>query len=148
MGRKSLYFLFTELLSYTDVDRDIHAPFIEPMDELVAPLTGTDIVLPTGECKYIPSEETLSIALPEDVKRRYMLQAFRSSLKTSVNTIAHMIQLILNFPHIAILLLHNTEKRSKLILHELIDHFERDNLQSLRLVLVLVLPVNTSQLSS
>ena len=126
LGRKSLYFLSTELLGYTDVDPVIHAPFIDPMDELVAPLTGTDFVLPTGDCKYIPAEETLSIALDPYVKRRYMLQAFRSSLKTSVNTIAHMIQLILNFPHIAILLLHNTEKRSKLILHELIDHFERD----------------------
>ena len=126
MGRKSLYFLCTELLGYSDVDPDIHAPFIEPLDDIVAQTTGTDIVLPTGECKYIPREETLSIALAHDVPRRYMLQAHRSSLKTSVNTIAHMIQLILNFPHIAILLLHNTEKRAKLILHETIDQFERD----------------------
>ena len=125
-GRKSLFFLCTELLGYEDVDPLIHAPFIEPLDALVAETTGTDIVLPTGDCKYIPSEETLSIALPPLLKRRLMLQAFRGSLKTSVNTIAHMIQLILNFPHIAILLLHNTEKRAKLMLHELIDHFERD----------------------
>ena len=128
-GRKSLYYLCTELLGYTDVDPVLHAPFIEPLDALVADVGGTDHVRETGECIYVPGEETLSIALEDDAFRRYMLLAFRGSLKTSVNTIAHIVQLILNFPHIAILLYHNTEDKAKLILHEIVTHFESKKMQ-------------------
>ena len=128
-GRKSLYYLCTELLDYTDVDPVLHAPFIEPLDALVASVDGIDHVRETGECIYIPGEETLSIALSDDAFRRYMLLAFRGSLKTSINTIAHIIQLILNFPHIAILLYHNTEDKAKLILHEIVTHFGSKKMQ-------------------
>ena len=128
-GRKSLYYLCTELLGYSDVDPVLHAPFIEPLDELVADIDGIDHVRETGECIYVPGEETLSIALDDDAYRRYMLLAFRGSLKTTINTIAHIVQLILNFPHIAILLYHNTEDKAKLILHEIVTHFESKKMQ-------------------
>ena len=128
-GRKSLYYLCTELLGYTDVDPVLHAPFIEPLDALVAGVDGIDHVRETGECVYVPSEETLSIAIDDEAYRRYMLLAFRGSLKTTINTIAHIVQLILNFPHIAILLYHNTEGKAKLILHEIITHFESKKMQ-------------------
>ena len=122
-GRKSLFFLATQLLNYQDVDMRVQGPFIKPLDQLVVGCDGTDIVRPNGDCLYVPREETLSVALPIDAYRRYMLLAFRGSLKTTLNTIAHSIQLILNFPHIAMLLYHNTEDKAKLILHEIVDQF-------------------------
>lgn len=125
-GRKSLYFLCTRILNYTDVDPVIHRPFIEPLDALVADCTGTDIVESNGSCLYIPDNETLSTALPANAKRRYMLQAFRGSLKTTINTQSHLIQLLLNFPHMAALIYHNTEDVAKSILKEIVDHFDRN----------------------
>lgn len=125
MGRKSLFFLATRLLGYHDVDMNIHGPIIRPLDALVANCTGTDIVTASGECMYIPDDETLSTAIPMDVPRRFMLQAFRGSLKTTLNTQAHLIQLLLNFPHMSALIYHNTEDKAKLIMGEIVDHFQK-----------------------
>jgi hypothetical protein len=126
-ARKSLYFLCTRLLNYNDIDPRVHMPFIRPLDNLVTHCTGTDIVTANGECMYIPDEETFSVAIPRHVKRRYMLLAFRGSLKTTINTVAHTIQLILNFPHIAILIYHNTEAKAKLMLSEIATHFRSND---------------------
>ena len=84
MGRKSLFFLATQLLDYQDVDMRVQGPFIKPLDQLVVDCEGNDIIRPNGDCLYVPREETLSIALPIDAYRRYMLLAFRGSLKTTL----------------------------------------------------------------
>ena len=131
LGRKSLFYLCTQLLGYTDVDPVLHRPFIEPLDALVKDVGGVDSVDSRGNCAYVPDEETMSVAIPHDIMRNYMLLAFRGSLKTSINTMAHIVQLILNFPHIAILLYHNTEDKAKLILKEIVDKFQLPRMMQL-----------------
>ena len=128
--RTDLFFLCTELLGYTDLTARVHRPFVRPLDYLMSYASGTDVVMPNGECIYTPDEETLSIALPHDALRRNMLMAFRGSLKTTINTIAHSIQLNLNFPHIAILIFHNTEDVAKVILKEIVDQFASEKMQT------------------
>ena len=125
-ARTDLLVLCRDLLGYNDVDPIVHAPYLRLADVLKDVPQGIDIITPKGEYCYIPHEETLSVAVPRDVLRRYLILGFRSSLKTTINTTAHTIQIILNFPHIAGAIYHNTEENANIILGEIVDHFSKN----------------------
>ena len=82
--RKDLFFLSTEYLNYKDVFADLHGPFIKPLDDMVRETSGIDHVEYNGQHRYYPSVEELHKAISLEIKRNYLLLAFRGSLKTSL----------------------------------------------------------------
>lgn len=122
-ARTDLLFLCTELLDYRDITHKVHDPYISRLTKITEGTTGTDLVTSDRNCLYIPQEEIPGVDIAYDVKRNYLVLGFRSSLKTTVNTIAHTIQLILKYPHITIAIYHATEDNAKIILKEIVWHF-------------------------
>ena len=122
-ARSDLHFLCTEILNYTDIEPAVHDPYTKTHDRFLSGSAGTDLITPTGDFLYIPAEETYSVSIDPLVKRNALFLGFRGSVKTTIQTIGGSIQIILNFPHIAGAIYHNTEDNAKIILKEIVDHF-------------------------
>src|SRR5690606_3168656 len=88
-ARTDLHFLATDILGFTDIDRKVHGPLIRRLEIIMKGCQGTDIITQKNEYLYIPKEENFSVAIAQNILRRYLILAFRSSFKTTINTIAH-----------------------------------------------------------
>ena len=117
-ARSDLHFLCYEILGYDDIEHEVHDPYTKPHDEFLKGASGIDIITPKGEFLYIPDEETYSVAIDPKVERNALFLGFRGSVKTTIQTIGGSIQIILNFPHVAGAIYHNTEDNAKIILKE------------------------------
>jgi len=120
--RTDLLFLCKEILGYTDVCESTHGPVIERLQQFKKP-TREEFVLNDqfvdGMWKYrpiIPHQEL-------EGKRRMLLLDPRGHFKTSVNTIAHTIQFIINYPNIACMISVANTERAKIMLGGVLSHF-------------------------
>lgn len=121
-ARTDLLFLCNKLLDYPDVSPEIHHPTLNLVQKFDH-VQGTDTLSSTGKIRYIPIDREPNKVIPRTDPRRRLLMDFRSSLKTTVNIIAHSIQWILNFPDVSILIIHASEGKAVAILKEIKDHF-------------------------
>lgn len=111
-------------LNYHDIDRRIHGPFVEPLEEISRSIKGDDI-WDQKEQKFfwIPDEVDLQMAVGSKVFRRFLFLAFRGYMKTTMNVIAHTIQLKLLQPHLTMMIYHAAKEVAKEIFDELSEHF-------------------------
>jgi predicted phage terminase large subunit-like protein len=127
LGRTNLLWLCNEVLGFKDVCDEVHGPIIRIEQQFSLPpsheLAKLDIVQP-GFIKYRPWKN------PYDIpgKRRMLLLDPRGGLKTSINCVAHTIQWILNYPHLAYLIVQANAQKAEDIMREIKQHFQYNSL--------------------
>lgn len=116
--RTDLLFLCNHVLNYRDVNTKVHGPLISKLQQFEG---GRDDYDEKGVLQaYNPAVPHYSLS---GCRRRLFLDP-RGFLKTTVLTIAHTIQWIVNYPDIRILVCHATGERSREILTEIKGHFQ------------------------
>jgi len=123
LGRTNLEWLCHELLNYRDITREVHGRLLTSL-EVFDNIQGVDHIDHLGNCLYLPIRQSLSLALPLSVKRRYLILMQRGGMKTTLNVHAHSIQILLNFPHEAIQIYHAAEGKAAEIAEEIMWPFE------------------------
>lgn len=123
LGRTNLLYLCNNILGYKDINEAVHGPFMSILQKFPLPprelAEKLDIVKP-GSIKYRPWKNPYE--LPG--KRRVLILDPRSHLKTSCNCISHTIQWILNYPHLAYLIVQSNSQKAEDILREIKYHFQ------------------------
>ena len=106
--RRSLTYLCKYVLGYTDVhwevDGDVHEDIMQNLQKF--PYMAEDVLDKHGQCTVIPNKPLweLDTVIPGLSTRRTLTLYPRGHLKTSIITIAHTIQWIINYPNIRILI--------------------------------------------
>ena len=86
-----------EVLGYKDVSRLVHAPILDALQKFQG---GTDTEVSPGKWVYTPK-----IPFPQlEGPRQNLFLYPRGHLKTSIISIAHVIQWIINYPNIRVLI--------------------------------------------
>jgi predicted phage terminase large subunit-like protein len=116
-ARRSLLFLCTKLLGYKDVCEEVHWNIIENLQRFQG---GVDAIDERGIVTYTPAVELWRLTGPRNTLILYP----RGHLKTSIITIAHAIQWIINYPNIRILISTATGDQTKKMLCEIKGHFQ------------------------
>lgn len=119
--RTDLLFLAKEILNYKDIDDKFHG---EVMSKLQQFKGGTDVFSDSGIFQsYTPACSIYEL----EGSRRNLYIDFRGSFKTTVLTICHTIQWVLNYPDIRILVCHSINGIAEDILCEIKGHFQYNN---------------------
>jgi len=116
-ARRSLHYLCRETLGYRDVDWDVHGEIMENLQKFKG---GLDVADEHGQVTYTPEIPLWELQGP----RNTLILFPRGHLKTSIITIAHIIQWILNYPNVRILLSTATGDQCKKMLTEIKGHFQ------------------------
>ena len=120
-ARTDLLFLCNEILGYKDVHALVHGPIIEKLQKFQG---GVDTATNDGQLvKYTPSVPAYSLEGP---RRRLFLDP-RGFLKTTVITVAHTLQWIINYPDIRIIIFHAKNEMVHQMLNEIRSHFQFNN---------------------
>ena len=115
--RNDLFFLAREILGYRKINAATHGPVIAHLQSFEG-VKGRDV--PLGSVwRWIP--DTPMEELPGS--RRRLLLDPRSWFKTTICTIAHSIQWILNYPDVTIFLLHAADAQAEEKFTEIKKHF-------------------------
>lgn len=117
--RTDLLFLCNKVLGYKDVHELVHNPIIVKLQQFPG---GTDAFSSTGKFEGYTSAVPWPYDLPS-ARRRLFLDP-RGFLKTTVITVAHTIQWIINYPDIRIILFHAKNEIVQQIVSELRSHFQ------------------------
>ena len=127
-SRTNLFFLCRRVLGYKDVC-DVHFPIINNLqkfeggkDSFPAKETRGKITLGTFHegMGYYPAKPLREL----EGTRKTLTLVSRGHLKTSICTIAHSVQWIINYPDIRLLLSSATDSQVKKFLDELKKHFQ------------------------
>ena len=125
MARTNLRYLCCELLGYKDVTKETHGEMIRMLQKFPG---GTDTLRPDGLVDYEPLVKIEDLQGRENAPYRNTLICYpRSHLKTSIITIAHAIQWILNYPNVRIALSMAVGDQTEMVMRELKGHFQYNN---------------------
>jgi predicted phage terminase large subunit-like protein len=117
-ARTDLLFLCQHVLGYEDVHALVHGPVIEKLQQFPG---GEDVVNEDGLLvSYTPAVPVYEL---EGRRRRLFLDP-RGFLKTTVITVAHTIQWIINYPDIRILIVHAVGEQAQKVLAEIKGHLQ------------------------
>ena len=115
--------LCRNVLNYTLIDDQIHGPLINRLQKFPTPsredFEKNDVLL-GRTWHYTPIKPMLQL----DGRRRKLILDSRSIFKSTLNSIAHTIQWIINYPEISVLILMAAEQRASDILGEIKAHFQ------------------------
>lgn len=124
-ARRSLHFLCVKLLGYQDVCEEVHWPIIDHLQRFKG---GVDELDNIGRVTYTPEIDLWHLPPPRTLEgqtaRNTLILYPRGHLKTSVITLAHTIQWIINYPNIRILISTATGDQAKQMLMEIKGHFQ------------------------
>ena len=119
MARWNLRFLCREILGYEDVDKEVHGDLFTNLQHF--PKNNCeDVVDKFGRCTVAPKLDCWHLEGP----RNTLLLYPRGHLKTTIITIAHTIQWILNYPNVRILISTATGDQCTKMLREIKSHFQ------------------------
>ena len=127
-GRVDLMFLANDILSPPDsriITRHAHGCIIDHCQKFkgrVEKISGAKLSKHGTPLVYT-SEEACSMWNLEGERDRLLLVS-RGFLKTTIHTVAHCIQWILNYPDVRILLCTATEEKAQLIINKIKQHFQ------------------------
>lgn len=132
-ARTDLFWLAREVLGFKDITEHTHRPVIDHLQKFPAPQNEQQarehdqIELERGAIK--PIKYSPLVPDPYDLPgpRRRLILDPRGFFKTSINSVAHTIQWLLNYPNISILIVHNILDVASLILGEIRDHFRNND---------------------
>lgn len=117
-ARVDLLFLCREVLRYKDVSPTVHGPILDTLQHFQG---GHDVVNPdTGQVVYTPAIDLWRLNGP---RTRLMLYP-RGHLKTTIITLAHSIQWLINYQDIRLLISTAIGEQAKRMLIELKAHFQ------------------------
>lgn len=116
-ARRSLHYLCVKMLGYEDVTEEVHWDIIDNLQRFQG---GTDATDERGIVTYTPNVPLWHLTGPRNTLILYP----RGHLKTSIITIAHTIQWIINYPNIRILISTATGDQCKKMLNEIKGHFQ------------------------
>lgn len=116
-ARRSLHYLCVRILGYEDVSAEVHEEVMQNLQKFQG---GTDVTDERGLVTYTPTVPLWHLTGPRNTLILYP----RGHLKTSIITIAHTIQWILNYPNIRILISTATGDQCKKMLNEIKSHFQ------------------------
>lgn len=123
-ARTNLYYLCTRVLGYTDVCKRVHGKVVKGLQKFVGGWEGIEQVT-KDRCRYYPGSYKPYVDKWDLLGSRKNLILYpRGHLKTTVATIAHKIQWIINYPDIRILLSSGTGDQVKGFLREMKAHFQ------------------------
>ena len=126
--RRSLTYLCKYVLGYTDVhwevDGDVHEDIMQNLQKF--PYMAEDVLDKQYQCTIIPNKPMweLPTVIPGLSTRKTLTLYPRGHLKTSIITIAHTIQWIINYPNVRILISTATGDQCKKMLLEIKSHFQ------------------------
>lgn len=122
LARTDLLWLCHNILDFKDVTAKVHGPMIDHLQQFPVPsfelAREIDLIQDNGTFKYTPRDPYVAC---QGARKRVLLFS-RSFYKTSVNTIAHSIQWLLNYPQAALCLLFSTDQKSQHVLKNSIKH--------------------------
>jgi predicted phage terminase large subunit-like protein len=133
-GRTDLFFLAHDILGYNEknynfsINLPVHGPLINMMQKFPITqeeMTKYDVVRPwaAGGCIYpYGGKPPISRKLLPG-KRKRLILAPRSWMKTTLNCVAGTIQWLLNYPDMAILMVQSSTEKAEKNLHEIKSHF-------------------------
>jgi hypothetical protein len=123
MGRTNLQYLCNDILGFPDVCPQVHGPILNFVQKFPLPpvdkLGQIDKVAP-GFIEYTPWMDVYDL----EGGRRGLLLDPRGGLKTTINCVAHLIQWILNYPHLAYFMCQSTGDKATKVLKEIKEHFQ------------------------
>lgn len=126
-ARTDLLFLCNEILGYPDVSKEVHGVVLDRLQKFQLPTPEEYEMHDVWDGKkwlYRP------VIRHQDLpgKRRFLYLDSRSFLKSTINTIAHTVQYIINYPNIAIMISVANTERAKILLSEIMDHFTKNQI--------------------
>lgn len=110
-ARTDLPFLCREVLEMRDLVPHAHGPIVDSLQQFY----GANEVIDNETLRIVQSEPKVPLWDLEG-PRNHLLLYPRGHLKTSINTVAHSIQWILNYPNVRILVTTATEDLAKEIM--------------------------------
>ncbi len=116
-ARTDLLYLCNKILGYVDVSRKVHGEIIDHLQHFVG---GEETVDGRGNAHYKPAKEMWQL----EGNRNRLVVFPRGHLKTTVITIAHTIQWMLNYPDIRIALSMAIGDQTKKVMSEIQNHFK------------------------
>lgn len=119
-ARTNLLYLCNEILGYKDVSKEVHGDILAHLQKFKG---GIDTIDEKGIISYKPACSCWELTGPRNVLILYP----RGSLKTTIITMAHAIQWIINYPDIRILISTATGDQCKKMLNEIKGHFQYNN---------------------
>lgn len=124
LARTDLQFLCNNVLDYPHVSRPFHAGLLDSLQKFPYPKNNEEFVknddISTGYVRYVPLKNITTL----EGSRRTLILDYRSSMKTTINAVAHTIQWILNYPNIAILICQSSSEKAEEIVKEIKRHFQ------------------------
>jgi len=124
-ARTDLVWFCNNILDFPDVSAKVHGPLIERLQQFPRP-TEKEMLendhFENGTWKYKPLRPMLSL----EGKRKTLILAPRSTLKTTINCIAHSLQWIINYPDITIALLQANLDKATDVIFGIKNHFTKN----------------------
>jgi predicted phage terminase large subunit-like protein len=131
--RTNLYYL-CQVLGYTDVQPKVHGPLVANLQSFPGGVDGFDqkvignlkanqTALPTMKVIRESYQPTVSDLWGLQGPRQRLNMIPRGHLKTTVATVAHSIQWIINYPNVRILLFTHSDGKAKDFLGMIKNHF-------------------------
>lgn len=117
LARTNLLFLCREILGYQDVTKEVHGEILAHLQKFKG---GTDVADDKGIVTYTPHVKIADLEGP----RNTLILFPRGHFKTSIITIAHAIQWIINYPDIRISLSMAIGDQTQKVMKELKGHFQ------------------------
>lgn len=125
-ARTDLFWLATEILDYRLIEHEVHDPVIAHLASFSGCQGKDEVRVGEGglEVCYTPLADDPALVLPDGPRsRKRMLLDPRSWYKTTINCIAHNIQIILNFPQATTHIVHAQEGVAQKKLYDIKQHF-------------------------
>lgn len=118
-ARTDLLWLCNEVLGYKDISRELHGPIIDRLQHFQG---GKDYVNAKGVLEPALYEPNVDLWHLEGNRKNLFLDP-RGHLKTTLITIAHSIQWMLNYPDIRILLSMAVGDQTEAVMRELLNQW-------------------------
>jgi predicted phage terminase large subunit-like protein len=119
--RTDLIYLCTKVLGYKDVNEAVHGKMVDTLQKFTGGVDKGERITLKG-CDYAPNVEMWR--LPG--KRKKLILIPRGHLKSTVATIAHTIQWIINYQDIRILISTATQGQAIKFISEMKAHFQQN----------------------
>lgn len=127
LARTDLEWLCRNILDYNQIAPHVHGSMLKHLQQFKLPsmaqMLEADQVLAKGGFRYTPVDDPY-VAL--EGKRRRMTFFLRGGFKTSLCTVAHTVQWILNYPHLAYAMFFSTGDKSTDVLRATKRHFQNN----------------------
>lgn len=122
-ARTDILFLCNQILNYRHVEAKMHGPIIELLQKFPIPTPAQEIENDKWEeNKFVYTPIKRMSDLPG--KRRSLILWPRSTLKTTLNVQAHVIQWLLNYPDAAIAVFQSNTEKAEMLVQEIKRHFQ------------------------